>query len=294
MDDAVQLRIGALSRLVGVSPELLRAWEQRYGLLQPSRSAGGFRLYSSADEARVLAMQRHLGAWLPAAEAARLALVETARRGADEAGGGLARLGQLSAELRAALDEFDEPGAQTALDRLFAAFRLQTVLRDVVLPYLHELGLRWERGEASVAQEHFSSNILRGRLLGLARGWAEASGPRALLACAPGELHDLPLIGFGLTPAAHGWSITYIGPDTPIVTIEETLGRREQTLVVISAMIAERFRAVQDELTGLARGFRLGLAGAGATSELTAAVGAALLLADDPVSAAERVAGEWR
>ncbi len=294
MDEAVQLRIGALSRLVGVSPELLRAWEQRYGLLQPSRSAGGFRLYSNTDEARVLAMQRHLGTGLPAAEAARLALVETAPRGADATGVGLARLGQLSAELRAALDEFDEPGAQTALDRLFAAFRLQTVLRDVVLPYLHELGSRWERGEASVAQEHFASNILRGRLLGLARGWAEASGPRALLACAPGELHDLPLIGFGLTLAARGWSITYLGPDTPIATIEETLRGREQTLVVISAMTAERFRAVRAQLAGLATGFRLALAGAGATSELTAAVGAALLLDDDPVTAAERVADEWR
>ena len=46
------LRIGALSRRVGVSPELLRAWEQRYGLLQPLRSRGGFRLYSQADEER--------------------------------------------------------------------------------------------------------------------------------------------------------------------------------------------------------------------------------------------------
>jgi DNA-binding transcriptional MerR regulator len=294
VDEAVQLRIGALSRLVGVSPELLRAWEQRYGLLQPSRSAGGFRLYSIADEARVLAMQRHLGAGLPAAEAARLALVETARRGVAEAGGGPARLGQVSVELRTALDGFDEPGAQIALDRLFAAFRLQTVLRDVVLPYLRDLGLRWERGEASVAQEHFASNILRGRLLGLARGWAEAPGPRALLACAPGELHDLPLIGFGLALAARGWSITYLGPDTPIATIDEALRGREQTLVVISAMTAQRFRAAQAQLTELARGFRVGLAGAGATRELAAAVGAALLLDEDPVTAAERVADEGR
>jgi DNA-binding transcriptional MerR regulator len=85
VDDAAQLRIGALGRRVGVSPELLRAWEQRYGHLQPKRSAGGFRLYSSADETRVLAMQRHLGTGLPAAEAARLALVETARGGATGA-----------------------------------------------------------------------------------------------------------------------------------------------------------------------------------------------------------------
>jgi len=294
MTDAAQLRIGALSRRVGVSPELLRAWEQRYGLLQPSRSAGGFRLYSSADETRVLAMQRRLATGLPAAEAARLALAETARGTDDAASGGPARLGQLSAELRVALDEFDEPAAHAVLDRLFAAFRLQTVIRDAVLPFLRDLGLRWERGEASVAQEHFASNILRGRLLGLARGWAEAAGPRAVLACAPGELHDLPLICFGLALGARGWSITYLGPDTPIATIQETLRGRRQALIVISAMTAERLDVVQAELTELARDFRVGLAGAGATRELAGATGAALLLDDDPVTAAERVAEEWR
>ena len=294
MTDAAQLRIGALSRRVGVSPELLRAWEQRYGLLQPSRSAGGFRLYSSADETRVLAMQRRLATGLPAAEAARLALAETARGTDDAASGRPARLGQLSAELRVALDEFDEPAAHAVLDRLFAAFRLQTVIRDAVLPFLRDLGLRWERGEASVAQEHFASNILRGRLLGLARGWAEAAGPRAVLACAPGELHDLPLICFGLALGARGWSITYLGPDTPIATIQETLRGRRQALIVISAMTAERLDVVQAELTELARDFRVGLAGAGATRELAGATGAALLLDDDPVTAAERVAEEWR
>ena len=68
------LRIGALSRRVGVSPELLRAWEQRYGLLEPVRSDGGFRLYSAADEQRVRSMQRHLEAGVSAAQAAQLAL----------------------------------------------------------------------------------------------------------------------------------------------------------------------------------------------------------------------------
>ena len=58
--------------------------------------------------------------------------------------------------------------------------------------------IRWERGEVSVAQEHFSSNVLRGRLLGLARGWGNGTGPTTVLACAPGELHDLPLLVFGL------------------------------------------------------------------------------------------------
>jgi DNA-binding transcriptional MerR regulator len=290
MADSADLRIGALSRRVGVSPELLRAWEQRYGLLQPSRSAGGFRLYSKVDEARVQSMQRHLGAGVSAAQAARLALAEAA--GGSDQRPGPVRLEESSNDLKAALDRFDEPAAHAAFDRLLAAFRLQTVLRDAIGPYLAELGRRWERGEASVAQEHFASNLLRGRLLGLARGWAEATGPQAVLACAPGELHDLPLISFGLVLAARGWSIIYLGPDTPVATIKDALRGGEHPLVVISAMTTDRLFAVQDELTALAADVRLALAGAGATKKLASATGAALLLNEDPVTAAERVAGE--
>ena len=91
---------------------------------------------------------------------------------------------ELSAALRQALDAFDEPAAQAVLDRLFSDLSLITVLRDVVLPYLAELGGRWERGTASIAQEHFASNIIRGRVLaGLARGWG--AGHSAHAPCSP-------------------------------------------------------------------------------------------------------------
>src|SRR5690242_16806172 len=177
-------RIGEFARRVGVSPELLRAWEQRYGLLQPVRSAGGFRLYTTADESRVRSMRRHLDAGVSAAQAARLTLAEPTGESGD--GSEPAGAAPLTADLGDALDGLDEPGAHAAVDKLLARFTLQTVLRDVLVPYLHELGERWKRGEASVAQEHFASNLLRGRLLGLARGWGQGAGPRAVLACAPG------------------------------------------------------------------------------------------------------------
>ena len=166
-------------------------------------------------------MRRHLDAGVSAAEAARLALARPRARGQRPAQS--AGLPRLSEELSDALDRLDEPGAQASFDRLLATFTLETVLRDVVLPYLHELGERWERGEVTVAQEHFASNVLRGRLLGLARGWGRGTGPRAVLACAPGELHDLSLIIFGLVLAGRGWVITYLGPDTPISTIKEAV-----------------------------------------------------------------------
>ncbi len=291
MPESAHLRIGALSRLVGVSPELLRAWEQRYGLLQPVRSPGGFRLYSTADEERVRSMRRHLEAGVSAAQAARLALADEAPGGGAVQTGALRRL---SAELALTLDQLDEPGAHATVDRLLAAFTLRTVLRDVVLPYLHELGVRWERGEVSVAQEHFASNLLRGRLLGLARGWGQGTGPRAVLACAPGELHDLPLIIFGLVLAGRGWLITYLGPDTPIETIQETLAADPgPRLVVISAATKTRLRAAQPQLAELVRQVPVALAGAGATDAVARAAGA-FLLTGDPVTAAERVADECR
>src|SRR5688572_32863287 len=101
MEEAAHLRIGELSYRVGVSPEVLRAWERRYGLLRPSRSAGGYRLYSEADAERVLRMQELISSGIAAAEAARLALDDAPGPSATDA----------VSELRAALDGFDDAGA---------------------------------------------------------------------------------------------------------------------------------------------------------------------------------------
>jgi DNA-binding transcriptional MerR regulator len=197
------LRIGELARRTGTSPELLRAWEQRYGLLRPSRSAGGFRLYSDEDKARILRTKQLIASGLSAGEAARQAITgETVTEDATPVLEGLAD------ELRDALDGFDEDGATRALDRLIAAVSVETVMREVLLPYLRILGDRWARGEVSVAQEHFASALLRGRLLGLARGWGTGSGPTLVLACPPGEQHDLGLIMFGIAASRRGGSRT--------------------------------------------------------------------------------------
>jgi DNA-binding transcriptional MerR regulator len=282
------VRIGALSRRVGVKPELLRAWEQRYGLLKPVRSPGGFRLYSAADEERVRAMRRHLSAGLAAAEAARLALAETAEGPSVPLD--VAR--RLHDELRSALDRLDESAANAAFDRLLGALSLESLLRDVVLPYLRDLGDRWERGDATVAQEHFASNLLRGRLLGLSRGWGRAARPAAVLACAPGELHDLPLIAFGLVLAARGWRIAYLGPDTPASAIADSAADVRPRLVVVSAVTEDRLLAVGPELAKLAESVVVALGGRGAT-EAAANAGGAVRLAGDPVTAAESADAEY-
>lgn len=279
------LRIGELSRRSGVAPELLRAWERRYGLLQPDRSNGGLRLYSLDDLERVRRMRRHLAAGLAAAEAAALA-----READDGDPDGVPASGPEAArrELAAALERFDEPAAQAVLDRQQGATTLDALLRDLVLPLLHELGERWQRGEASVAQEHFASALLRGRLLGLARGWGGGLGPLALLACPPGEEHDLGLLAFGLALHGRGWRVAYLGSDTPPDTLTDAARTLMPALVALSTVCPERLEAVAAPLRELARRQPLALGGSGADEALVAALGARVL-EGDPVSAAEQV-----
>jgi methanogenic corrinoid protein MtbC1 len=194
---------------------------------------------------------------------------------------------EAQSELAAALDAFDEPSAQAVIDRVLATTTLDAFLAEVVLPYLRELGERWERGKASVAQEHFASSVLRGRLLGLSRGWGLGLGPLALLACLPGEQHELGLVSFGLALRARGWRIGYLGSDTPLDTLTKAADSLRPDLVVLSAVSDERVRAVGTELRSLAERHRVAVGGAGATGDAAEEVGA-IALEGDVVAEAER------
>jgi DNA-binding transcriptional MerR regulator len=285
------LRIGELGRRLGVSDHVLRAWERRYGVLRPVRSVGGFRLYSEADVDRVRRMQAHLARGLSAAEAARAAIEdERLTRGTADTGDIEHRDGLADATraLALALDEFDEPAADAVLDRLLSTLTVETVLREVVLPYLRQLGERWESGAVGVAQEHFASNVIRGRLASMGQGWGHGHGPRAVLACVPGELHDIALLAFGIVLNRNGWRVEYLGANTPVADLVDLAGRTNPDVVVLAAAIPERFEGLADDLVRLARTTPLAIAGAGATRAIADAVGATLLT-DDPVTAAERM-----
>ncbi len=255
-----RLRIGELSRRVGESPEVLRAWEARYGLVAPERTPGGLRLYSEQDERRVRLMRRHIDAGLSASEAARLAKLAGEAPAQRES----ASLAEIATAMQRGLDSLDEPGVQSAFDHLLEDFGLRPALAEVILPILRGLGDRWADGEATIAQEHFASNIFAGRLRALARGWGQGVGPRALLACPPEERHELGLMCFGLALREHGWRIAYLGADTPLAEIDRAIDLLAPAIVVLAATDAQRFLDSCCQIAGLARRARVGIAGAGA------------------------------
>jgi DNA-binding transcriptional MerR regulator len=287
------VRIGELSDRVGASPTLLRAWERRYGLLQPVRSEGGFRLYGPEDERRVRSMQALLRAGVSARQAAEAVLSTPTGDMPDPVAPppriAVDGLEDERSRLTHALAAFDDAGAHAVLDRLLAAYGTETVISGVILPYLVDLGERWADGSATIAEEHFATNHLRGRLLGLARGWDGGRGPRALLACPSGELHDLGLICFGIALRGRGWRITYLGADTPQTTLMDAASRLEPDLIVLAATTASRLRALAaDVRTALVP---VAIAGRGATQRLADDLDAALLDVD-PVTGAANVAAD--
>ena len=284
------MRIGEISRRTGVSPELLRAWERRYAVLRPRRTDGRTRLYSAADETRVRLMRRYVEQGLPPAQAAEMV---TAARLAVRPGQALsippAEVEEAHREMRASLDRFDETSAQRALEKLFGMYSALTVVREVMMPYLREVGDRWATGHVSIAQEHFATNFLHARLLAFARGWDRGLGPRAILACAAGEQHTFGLITFGVALHELGWRITYLGADTTVAMIQEAAAHVAPDLIVVFAAMPERIAAVADDLQTLGRQWTTAIAGAGASAAVSARIGVRLL-DGDPVTAAEEVA----
>jgi methanogenic corrinoid protein MtbC1 len=175
------------------------------------------------------------------------------------------------------------------LDQVLALHGPDVAMRDVIFPCLRELGHAWERAELDVGQEHFASSLIQRRLLALVPGWDEGHGPRAVLACAPGERHSLGLTGFGVGLRNRGWRVTYLGADTPVGMVARAADKLSPQLVVISSTMAHARSTFEEDLRTVATSFRLALAGAGVSPAVAERAGAEFL-EGDPVTVAQRLA----
>ncbi len=282
------IRIGALSEQTGVSEELLRAWERRYGLLNPERTAGGFRLYGEEDLARVRRMLELLGRGLSASDAAR-SVLEGATASASTRTA-ISPLEEVRAALHSAFRAFDDNALEAAIDSVFAAVDLDTAARDVFIPALRGLGDDWAAGKVTVAQEHFAVNVLRGRLMAMARGWDQGFGPRILLACPEGELHDVSLVLFGLLVRRRGWRVTFLGANTPL---EDILATRQRIAADFTVVFATAWSVHRQFAEALGEQPGTPVALAGLTAPAIAEATGCRVLPEDPVAAGDLLTAEF-
>ena len=247
----VLFSIGEVSRRTGVSADVIRAWERRYDLLHPQRSASNFRLYSPADVSRLRLMRHYTEQNMPRWRAAELVRQASAKAFDKNPGIPKGDIRKALSSLHAALERFDATPADLHLQRLSEVFTPGVILRDVVLPYLRELGDRWECGEATIAQEHFASCFLESWMMSRARGWGRGGGRRVVLACVPGEHHALGLVAFGVALRELGWSITYLGRDTPVSAARRAADAVDADAVVLAAVLPETLVATASDVAAL-------------------------------------------
>jgi methanogenic corrinoid protein MtbC1 len=267
------LTIGQLAQRVGISADVLRAWERRYGLLTPQRTQAGYRLYSSDDVRlvrRVVALRdQGLGAG-QAVAAARATQVAGPDPSAPDRVEAIAR----------AVHVFDEVGLETAVEGAFARLGIAGSLRDVLLPYLAQLGDEWATGAVNVAHEHFASQTLR-RLVAQRSSAPPAGGrPLAVLATPPGERHDLGLLCFSVLLGQAGWATRFLGADTPMASLHVSCRSVRPDVVVLSATRESVFVSRAAGLRRLAREWPLTLGGRGASESVAGELGAQLLPED--------------
>ena len=282
-EDNSHWRIKEFAGIVGVPESTLRAWERRYELLAPQRTAGGFRLYSRSDERRIRSMRAHMARGIAPAEAAALARAES-----DGEVTAPAAATALIEALVDAAEKLDTPRFNALLDAAFLRGS-EIAIRDVILPLLVEIGQRWERAELAVGHEHFASHLIERRLLALAKSWDSGRGPLALLACPSGERHTLGLVCFGLVLAEHGWRIAYLGEDTPVDQVAFVSDAIGPEAIVLCALDPLHLTASADAIADLGARHHVILAGTAATAQLSERLGAHPA-EGDPTAAARALA----
>lgn len=211
LDLTYPLRTAA--RLTGLSPDVIRSWERRHGVVIPVRTPGGTRRYNAEDLERLRLVKAAVDAGHRIGQVARLDIEELKRRAAATE----ARPEVHLEEILTALDRFDDVTSQRLLSFHLSSLGPARFAREISLPLLLEIGERWSKGRMGIASEHLATGILRS-LLGAALQPTPSSrlGPRIVFATPTGERHELGLLMAALTALGAGASPLYLGLELPV------------------------------------------------------------------------------
>lgn len=248
--------------LTGISADTLRMWERRYGVVAPVRTQGGYRLYDDAAIARLTAMHALVTAgWAPREAAAQVvsgttlgpmtAQTEGSSRAAagprDEEFPG----GDLDLLVRLAL-EFDTESLRHALDEVFAGREMHELVDSWLMPALRRLGEAWQRGEVSVAAEHFVTAGVHRRLATALDALPSRPGaPRVLLGLGRGSRHELGLLAFAVLLRRMGLDATYLGCDVPSDSWVVAVAALDPDIVVLGVHADSDVPAVRDAVAAI-------------------------------------------
>jgi len=230
-------RINAAAELSGVPAATLRAWERRYGVPVPRRTASAYRLYTAEDVQLVQRMRALVEEGVSPAEAARVVL-STAPDVADVEPSATDGLELARSRLLAATQRWDVAAIDAELARVSMLVDGLSFYERVVSPVLVELGQRWERGDVSVAQEHMLADRIELAVRASLRALERTEGPLALLACVDAEQHVIGLLGAALRFSLNGARTVVLGAMTPADAVADAVRNMAPAVVGLSLAMA--------------------------------------------------------
>jgi len=253
--------IAVVAERTGLTQDVLRVWERRYGAVHPERGAGGQRRYTDADIARLALLHaatragRSIGQVAGLSTDALEALVNedvTARaRQAPPAVASSAAMEAVAASLALART-LDGARLDEALRRTAAQLGVSAFLESVAAPLLRQVGDEWHAGRMTPAQEHLASSVLHDIIVETMRTFSKANGaPRVLVATAAGDRHAVGAALVGAAAAVEGWSVLYLGADLPAAEIADAARAAAVRVVALSVVYVDDRARMLGELRAI-------------------------------------------
>lgn len=256
--------IGEAAARSGVSVALLRAWERRYGIVTPSRTPAGYRLYDDEAVARLRAVRTLVASGWAARQAAGhvagLAPDALAELGASPGVSAAGDEGGVDGNAAAALVEqfvdaarrVDPVAAEQVLDEAYATTSFETATERIVLPALVAVGQAWSRGELDVAAEHAASSAVLRRIGAAFDAAGRAAGaPVVLVGMPPGAQHEIAGLAVATAARRTGLDAVYLGPNVPTDAWLAAAGETGARAVVLGAVMDADVPAARDVLSHL-------------------------------------------
>jgi len=227
--------VGRVSRLTGVSPDLLRAWERRYRAVEPIRTPGGTRRYRTSDIERLRLLKTAVEAGYRIGEVARLTTAELEARLAQNPAPEPRPIDQALA----ALDRLDTVAAEGLISAQLAALGPTKFAKTFALPLIQAIGEGWERRTLCIASEHLGSALLRS-LLGsaLRTTTAHRDAPAIVFGTLPGERHEIGLLIAAHVALGAGANPVYLGAELPVEELVAAARLARAAAVALSAVLA--------------------------------------------------------
>ena len=258
-------RIGAVSRLTGLSADVVRVWERRYGAIRPQRSDGGSRLYSDADIARLRRLRQAVELGHAIGQVAKLpeSELDTLSSRNREAYSTIDETGdpykQTISRFLEAVSRMDVVSADDEISRAATLYPPRVIVKNIVIPVLTEIGDRWAHRDFGIAQEHIATNLIRNLLSSLFRLYPpDASAETIVLATTSGERHEFGILTSALIAATRGWRVVYLGTELPAMEIVRTARIVKARVLAISVVTQnpqayEEMKTIAENIPSLTR-----------------------------------------